>query len=96
MGAPTWTYEVDEIPVTTGSGRPPTTTAGVFSFTPPNGGIFKITATTRDADGNEVVAANTIWVASREYVSWRQQNSNRIDLIADKDELHASATRRKS
>ena len=55
----------------------------VFSFTPPNGGIFKITAKMRDADGNEILASNEVWVSSGEYVSWRQQNSNRIDLVAD-------------
>jgi len=45
---------------------------------------FKVKIKSRDAKGNEVIASTTLWVSSEQYVSWRQQNSNRIDLIADK------------
>ncbi len=82
-GVTTWTYQVQEIPVTTGSVTTDANGQASFSFTPPNGGIFKISAQARDQKGNDIIASNTIWVSSSEYVSWRQQNSNRIDLIAD-------------
>ncbi len=83
LGRTTWTYEVEEIPVTSGGVTTDADGKAVFNFTPPNGGIFKITAKTRDPQGNAIVASNSIWVSSREYVTWRQQNSNRIDLVAD-------------
>lgn len=84
-GRTTWTWEVEEIPVTTGSVTTDASGKAVFSFVPPNGGIFKVRIRTQDARGNEIIAATTLWVAGNEYVSWRQQNSNRIDLIADQD-----------
>ncbi|MFO7321535.1 MAG: Ig-like domain-containing protein [Chloroflexota bacterium] len=84
-GRTTWTWEVEEIPVTTGSATTDSSGRATFSFTPPNGGIFKVLARTRDAQGNEVTASQTLWVSSEEYVSWRQQNSNRIELVADAD-----------
>ncbi|MFN8371986.1 MAG: alpha-2-macroglobulin family protein [Anaerolineae bacterium] len=82
-GRTTWTYEVEEIPVTTGTVTTDEQGRASFTFTPPNGGIFKVKVSTTDAAGNRVNSATTLWVSSREYVSWRQQNSNRIDLIAD-------------
>ena len=84
-GRTTWTYEVEEIPVTDGSVTTRDDGTADFVFTPPNGGIFKAIITSMDEVGNEVRSSTTIWVSSEEYVSWRQQNSNRIDLIADKD-----------
>ncbi len=83
-GLTTWTWQVEEIPVTTGSVTTDADGKAIYKYTPPNGGVFKIKIKTRDAKGNEVIAATTTWVSSGEYVSWRQQNSNRIDLIADK------------
>lgn len=77
-----WTWDVEIIPVTTSTVTTDDEGKALLSFIPPNGGIFKATAITSDALGNEIRASTTMWVSSREYVSWRQQNSNRIDLIA--------------
>ncbi|MDX1996015.1 MAG: Ig-like domain-containing protein [bacterium] len=84
-GRTTWTYEVEEIPVTDGSVTTGDDGRATFTFTPTRGGIYKAIITTMDEAGNEVRSATTIWVSSGEYVSWRQQNSNRIELIADQD-----------
>jgi uncharacterized protein YfaS (alpha-2-macroglobulin family) len=81
-GRTIWTWEQETIPVTTGTVTTDADGKAVFNFTPPNGGIFKAIATTTDSLGNEIRSATTMWVSSRQYVSWRQQNSNRIDLIA--------------
>ncbi|MBA3868389.1 MAG: Ig-like domain-containing protein, partial [Anaerolineae bacterium] len=83
-GRTTWTWQVEEIPVTTGSATTDDNGKAVFKFKPPNGGVFKVKIKSHDAKGNEVIASTTLWVSSEQYVSWRQQNSNRIDLIADK------------
>ncbi|MEZ4670447.1 MAG: Ig-like domain-containing protein [Anaerolineae bacterium] len=91
-GRTTWTWEVEEIPVTTGNVTTDANGKASFTFTPPNGGVFKVKIKTRDGKGNEVIAATTMWVSSGEYVSWRQQNSNRIDLIADKKDYSVGDT----
>ncbi len=91
-GRTTWTWEVEEIPVTTGSVTTDENGKAVYTFTPPNGGIFNVKITSMDAAGNEVVASTTLWVSSGEYVSWRQQNSNRIDLIADQTDYEIGDT----
>ncbi len=82
-GRTTWEWTVEDIPVTTGSATSGNDGQADFTFTPPNGGIFMVKIRARDAEGGEAVASNTIWVAGSEYVSWRQDNSNRIDLVAD-------------
>jgi len=82
-GRTTWTWDVEELPVTTGSVTTGANGRATFTFTPANGGIFKVKVSARDTRGNPVNAATTLWVAGEEYVSWRQQNSNRVDLIAD-------------
>jgi hypothetical protein len=82
-GRTTWTWEVENIPVTTGELTTDAQGQAAYTFTPPNGGIFQVRIQTRDARGNTVVASTTLWVAGQEYVSWRQQNSNRIDLVSD-------------
>ncbi|MBE2267520.1 MAG: hypothetical protein IAE80_04765, partial [Anaerolinea sp.] len=92
FGRTTWSYEVEEIPISAGEVLTDEDGEAQFTFTPPNGGIFKLKASTIDANGNEVISADTIWIASRQYVSWRQQNSNRIDLIADRDSYEVGDT----
>lgn len=93
QGRTTWTYEVEEIPVLDAQ----TLTTGAdgtarLSFVPPRGGIYKLIASTRDARGNTIVTSTMFWAAGREYVPWRQQNSNRIDLIADKSDYQIGDT----
>jgi alpha-2-macroglobulin len=91
-GRTIWTWEVEEIPVTTADVVTGDDGRASYIFIPPNGGIFKIIATSRDRAGNEVRSSTTMWISSREYVSWRQQNSNRIDLITDRSEYDIGDT----
>lgn len=91
-GRTTWTYEVEEIPVDTAQVVTSGDGLASISFTPPNGGVFKLKASARDDGGSEVISAATTWVSSGDYVAWRMQNSNRIDLIADKTEYNIGET----
>ncbi|GAB4569244.1 MAG: hypothetical protein Kow0077_01450 [Anaerolineae bacterium] len=86
-GRTVWTWEVEERPVEGATGEVTAADDGTarFTFVPPVAGTYKILATTRDSRGNEVRASAFMWVSGRQYVSWRQQNSNRIDLITDRD-----------
>ncbi len=85
-GRTQWTWSVEETPV----GDPIGVTTNdigraTVTYTPPNGGTFKVLATVTDPQGREQSASTFIWVTSTDYISWRQGNNDRIDLVADKD-----------
>ncbi|MBN2471904.1 MAG: Ig-like domain-containing protein, partial [Anaerolineae bacterium] len=86
-GRTVWTWEVEELPVEDASGSVTTDEDGkaAFEFVPPVAGTYKVVATARDSRGNVVRSSAFLWVSGQEYVSWRQQNSNRVDLITDRD-----------
>ncbi len=93
-GRTTWTWEVEEIPVSDAAGTVTSDEDGlaIFTFVPPNAGTYKAYAVARDSRGNEVRASAFMWVSGRQFVSWRQQNSNRIDLITDRDSYQVGDT----
>lgn len=80
-GRTTWSYDVEEIPLTEGMVTTDANGRATFTFVPPNGGIFKVRAVSTDANSRPIISAATTWVVGDEYISWRQQNSNRIDLV---------------
>jgi len=57
---------------------------GVIRFTPKEGGVHRIVAEGTDQDGNKITSAAFLWVSGREFINWRQENHDRIDLVADK------------
>ncbi|MEL7236211.1 MAG: hypothetical protein AAGK74_17025, partial [Chloroflexota bacterium] len=67
---------------------------GVYAFTPPQGGVYRLVAITRDELGNELQSTRTIWVSGRNYIRWRQENARTIDLIADAEEYRVGDTAR--
>lgn len=85
-GRTVWTFEVEEIEVAQGEVTTDGDGLGTITFTPPNGGAYKIYASSHDDAGNRINSSAFVWVSGREYIPWRQQNSNRIDLISDADE----------
>ncbi len=64
------------------------------AFVPPEGGTYVVHAAGRDAQGNAVLSATWLWVSGREYVSWRQENNDRIQLIADRRSYRPGDTAR--
>ena len=70
-----------------GDGRPPARTAKARrrSRRPP-GGEYRVVARGTDDKGNKISSSTYVWVSSQEYVSWRQDNNDRIALVADKKE----------
>lgn len=91
-GRTVWTWEVEEVPVTTGEVTTGADGKAEYSFTPEAGGVYKLRASTTDTAGNTILAADQVWVAGPEYVPWRQQNSNRIDLVTDKRDYNIGDT----
>jgi len=64
----------------------------VAAFTPSKGGTYKVLVTSKDSRGHEVRAASYIWVTSNEFISWRQDNNNRINLVPDRKQYKPGDT----
>ena len=62
------------------------------SFTPEKGGIYKVLASGLDEKENQVSSATYMWVSGRNYINWRQENNDRIDLVADQKQYKVGDT----
>ena len=87
-----WDWEVKETPVHTTTVRSDANGDAVATFTPKEGGSYKARATASDSRGNEIRSATYFWISSREWITWRRENNDRIELIADKREYHVGDT----
>lgn len=94
FGRTTWTWDVKEELVPGASGTVTTGEDGVaqIAFTPPAGGVYKAYAATTDERGNTVMSSAFMWVSGEDFVNWRQENSNRIQLITDKTDYSVGDT----
>lgn len=79
-------WDVEEIPVTSGNALTDAEGKARFVFLPPNGGSFHVIASTRDELGNRVSATTRAWVSSRTYAHWGKDDDKKIDVVADKKE----------
>jgi len=79
-----WTWEAEDTPVYTTTLTTEADGKAVAAFTPEKGGTYKIAAWGRDELENKVQSSTFMWVSGRQYVSWRMENHDRIDLILDK------------
>ncbi|MBI5302800.1 MAG: Ig-like domain-containing protein [Chloroflexi bacterium] len=58
-----------------------------LAFTPPKGGSYRLDAQGKDARGNRVLGNTWLWVSDRaQFLSWRFDNNDRIELVFDKKE----------
>ena len=80
-----WQNEVRETPVYSETIRTNAGGLGKLTWTPGEGGTYKVLARTRDEQGNEVRSTLYLWVSGRTFVNWGRDNNARIDLIADKE-----------
>jgi uncharacterized protein YfaS (alpha-2-macroglobulin family) len=82
-----WDWTAEEIPVLTTTVTTGDDGRAVATFTPRKAGSYKVRAIGRDGRENEIRSAAYFWVwGGAEYVSWRQESTNRIELIADREE----------
>ncbi len=63
-----------------------------FGWTPQEPGEYKIVATARDRSGHAVRSATYTWVSGADYVPWRQENNDRIELVPDRKEYTVGDT----
>ena len=83
-----WTSKVEDTPVLTTTLTTDDEGKAVLVFTPDKGGAYKVLAVGTDERGNEVRSSTYLWVSGRkgEYIPWRMEPHNRIELIPDKKE----------
>lgn len=91
-GRTTWTWELEEIPVADDTINGGEDGKAVYTFTPPRAGAYEVRLSARDADGNVTHSVVNTWATGKEYVWWRQENNNRIELIADKENYQVGDT----
>lgn len=65
---------------------------GSLTYTPSNGGTYRLVAEGHDAQGNTIRSAVFQWISSSEFVNWRMTNDNRLELRPDKDQYKPGET----
>jgi len=79
-----WKSTVEDTPVLTTTVTTDREGKAVAAFTPKKGGVYKIAASGKDKQGNEVRSSTYLWVSGYEFINWRRENHDRIDLVTDK------------
>ena len=79
-----WTSKSVDTPVYTETVKTDKEGEAVGSFTPDKGGSYRIIATAEDEKGNTIRSSTFLWISGRKFVNWRQENNDRIDLVADR------------
>ncbi len=87
-----WDSVAETIPVFTTTVTSNAAGEAIASFTPENGGVYKVMARAVDSKRNTVRSSTFMWISGREYVNWRQENNDRLELVADKREYNVGDT----
>jgi uncharacterized protein YfaS (alpha-2-macroglobulin family) len=87
-----WETKVKKTPVYTDTLTTDAKGSAVLTWTPTRGGEYKVEAVARDVDGHTLRSSAYVWVSGHEYVSWRQENNDRIELVADREEYKPGET----
>lgn len=87
-----WDSVVENLPVFTTTVNTDRDGLASAEFTPENGGIYKVTATATDSEGHEVRSSTFMWVSGSDYVNWRQENNDRLELVTNQKEYEVGDT----
>ncbi len=79
-----WESVVEDTPVYTTTVTTDRQGKARAAFVPDQGGTYRVITSGLDERRNKVQGATYLWVSGTEYVHWRQQNNDRIELVADK------------
>jgi uncharacterized protein YfaS (alpha-2-macroglobulin family) len=84
FGGGTWEWETVDTLVHTATLTTDSNAEGVVTFTPEEGGSYRVVASGRDRRERLLQSSTWIWVSGAEYVSWRRENNDRLTLVSDK------------
>ncbi|HSQ25918.1 MAG TPA: Ig-like domain-containing protein [Anaerolineales bacterium] len=86
-GRVTWKSTVEEIPIESLENLVTDSQGYVKAeFIPPNGGVFRARVKSLDSRENLGQASTYVWVASEDFIPWRQTNDRSFDLVTDRNE----------
>ncbi len=83
-GGGRWEWKTNDTEVLRGTLTTDAAAEEVLSFTPPEGGSYKVVVRGLDSRERLVQSSIFIWASGKEYVSWRRTNDDRIALVSDK------------
>jgi alpha-2-macroglobulin len=83
-GANTWTCNVKDTQISSQDVTTDDKGQATGTFTPPKGGTYQVKVTGTDAGGHSVTSSTIVWVSSSDFVTWRQDNNDRLNLVADR------------
>jgi hypothetical protein len=83
-GGGQWEWETKDTLVTTDTLTTDENAAGVMTFTPEEGGSYRVAVSGRDEEQRLVRSSVWVWVSGADDIAWRRENNDRITLISDK------------
>ena len=83
---PLWTWTYSDTAVVSGTLRTDAQGSGRIALVPPEPGTYVVKAEGQDAEGHRIRSAEFVWVSGRGAVAWRQENNDRLELVADRRE----------
>lgn len=83
FGGGHWEWKAEDTLVYTGTLATDSKAEGVATFTPPQGGSYRVVVSARNTR-HPIRSSTWVWVSSDEYISWQRENNDRITLISDK------------
>ncbi|MEA3406795.1 MAG: Ig-like domain-containing protein [Chloroflexota bacterium] len=89
-----WTNKTRDTAVVTRTVTTDEEGRALVHFTPPEGGTYKVLASGLDEYENEVRSTLYLWISGREFINWGQENTDRVELVADKDSYKPGETAR--
>ncbi|MFB0537277.1 MAG: Ig-like domain-containing protein [Anaerolineae bacterium] len=92
IGGGRWEWETKDTLVFEDTVTTDENAEAVTTFTPEQGGSYHVVVNGRDEAERLVQSSIFLWVSGREYVSWRRENNDRINLIADKGSYKVGET----
>jgi len=78
-----WEWTAQDTLVYTGTLTTDAQAEGVVTFTPPQGGSYRVAVSARDTR-HTMRSSTWVWISSDEDVSWQRENNDRIMLISDR------------
>jgi len=92
IGGGRWEWETKDTLVFEDTVTTDENAEAVTTFVPEQGGSYHVVVNGRDEAEQLVQSSIFVWVSGRQYVSWRRENNDRINLIADKGSYKVGET----